>query len=114
MLDSRRKFLGRLSAAGLAFGALAAPLFAQHGQSPKPPGGLKDDDITPPAPATKAILESNNKEIKKAIEKLYELAGDLKTEVEKTDSAQVLSLAMIKKAEEIEKLAKDIKSRAKG
>ena len=52
--------------------------------------------------------------VKKAIEKLYELAGDLKSEVEKTDSAQVLSLAMIKKAEEIEKLAKDIKSRAKG
>jgi hypothetical protein len=34
--------------------------------------------------------------------------------VDKTDSAKVLSLAMLKKAEEIEKLAKDIKSRAKG
>ena len=31
-----------------------------------------------------------------------------------TDSAKVLSLGMVKKAEELEKLAKDIKSRAKG
>jgi hypothetical protein len=34
--------------------------------------------------------------------------------VEKTDSVQVLSLALLKKTEEIEKLAKDIRSRAKG
>jgi hypothetical protein len=34
--------------------------------------------------------------------------------VEKTDSTTVLSLAMLKKAEEIEKLAKQIKDRAKG
>jgi len=38
----------------------------------------------------------------------------LKAEVEKTDSVQVLSLAMLRKADEIEKLAKEIKSRAKG
>ena len=43
-----------------------------------------------------------------------QLATELKEEVDKTDSAKVLSLAMLKKAEEIEKLAKDIKSRAKG
>jgi hypothetical protein len=38
----------------------------------------------------------------------------LKNEVDKTDSAKVLSLAMLKKADEIERLAKDIKTRAKG
>ena len=43
-----------------------------------------------------------------------ELVTDLKAEVEKTDSSQVLSLALLKKAEEIEKLAHDIKTRAKG
>jgi len=31
------------------------------------------------------------------------MAGELKNEVEKTDSAQVLSLALLKKTEEIEK-----------
>lgn len=63
---------------------------------------------------TKAMLEANEKDIKKNIEKLFQLATDLKTEVEKTDSSQILSLALVKKAEEIEKLAHDIKTRAKG
>jgi hypothetical protein len=59
-------------------------------------------------------LEENEKDIKKKVEKLFQLATELKDEVDKTDSAKVLSVGMVKKAEEIEKLAKDIKSRAKG
>ncbi|HVH73242.1 MAG TPA: hypothetical protein VNB49_19335 [Candidatus Dormibacteraeota bacterium] len=42
------------------------------------------------------------------------MASELKAEVEKTDSVQVLSVTMLKKAEEIEKLAKGIRSRAIG
>ena len=67
-----------------------------------------------PAAANKAMLEERQKSIKKDVEKLYELAAQLKTEVEKTDSTTVLSLAMLKKAEEIEKLARQIKDHAKG
>jgi adenylosuccinate lyase len=63
---------------------------------------------------TKAALEDRQKNIKKDVEKLYGLATELKTEVEKTDSTTVLSLAMLKKADEIEKLAKQIKERARG
>jgi hypothetical protein len=74
----------------------------------------ESSDPVPPKSPTKALLEANEKDIKKNIEKLYQLATDLKAEVEKTDSAQVLSLAMVKKAEEIEKLAREIKTRAKG
>jgi sugar-specific transcriptional regulator TrmB len=62
----------------------------------------------------KAILEKNQKDIKKDVEKLYELASQLKEEVEKTDATAVLSMAMVKKAEEIEKLAKQVKDHAKG
>jgi len=47
-------------------------------------------------------------------EKLFQLASELKAEVEKTDSVLVLSMAMLKKTEEIEKLAKGIRSRAIG
>jgi hypothetical protein len=68
----------------------------------------------PPAATNKAMLEERQKNIKKNVEKLYELAAQLKTEVEKTDSTTTLSLAMLKKAEEIEKLAKQIKDQAKG
>jgi hypothetical protein len=74
----------------------------------------KSSDPLPAKSPTKAMLEANEKDIKRNIEKLYQLATDLKAEVEKTDSARVLSLAMVKKAEEIEKLAREIKTRAKG
>ena len=62
----------------------------------------------------KRILEENQKDIKKKVEKLFELASQLKEEVEKTDSSKVLSLNLVRKAEEIEKLAKDIKNLSKG
>jgi hypothetical protein len=68
----------------------------------------------PPGATRKAVLEEHQKDIKKEIEKLYDLATQLKTEVEKTDATTVLSVSMIKKAEEIEKLAKQIKDHAKG
>jgi hypothetical protein len=42
------------------------------------------------------------------------LASELKAEVEKTDAVKVLSVMMLRKTEEIEKLAKEIRSRAVG
>ena len=74
----------------------------------------KDEETDEPKIDSKMLLEANQKDIKKNVERLFQLASELKTEVEKTDSVQVLSVAMIKKAEEIEKLAKSIRSRAIG
>jgi hypothetical protein len=80
--------------------------------------GSGDDTAGPSGPsagaATKAVLEQNQKDIKKDVEKLFELATELKTEVEKTDATAILSMAMVKKAEEIEKLARQIRDHAKG
>src|SRR5215831_8979514 len=59
----------------------------------------------------KAVLEENQKDMKKNIEKLFQLASELKEEVEKTDSTTMLSLAMLRKTEEIEKLARMIRDR---
>ena len=83
------------------------------------PDGSEDSSNNPnspalPAASNKALLEERQKNIKRDVQKLYDLAEQLKNEVEKTDSTTVLSLAMLKKAEEIEKLAKQIKDRAKG
>jgi uncharacterized phage infection (PIP) family protein YhgE len=124
MLDTRRSFLTMLAGAGTAV-ALRAQ--TERGQTkptgrPTAPDPSQDADAsgstTEKSPTekspTKMALEANEKDIKKNIEKLFQLATDLKAEVEKTDSSQVLSLAMVKKAEEIEKLAREIKTRAKG
>jgi hypothetical protein len=115
-VNSRRTFLGGLLTAGLATG-LAGEL--TPGQNPSLPQDKKTaPDTTPENPlapvAEKRMLEENEKDIKKKVEKLYDLATELKAEVDKTDSSKVLSLNLIRKAEEIEKLAHDIKNRSKG
>jgi hypothetical protein len=115
--EPRRKFLFRV---GLLFSAAAAlGLRAQQAPNPRPrinPDKQGADDEASPFPpgSRQAALAENEKDIKKKVEKLFQLASELKNEVDKTDSAKVLSLAMLKKADEIERLAKDIKTRAKG
>jgi hypothetical protein len=114
-MKSRRKFLTNMIAAGMPAGILALLPAAQLPSArPQNPQQQKDDDSNAPKIDPKLILEANQKEIKKNVEKLYDLASELKAEVEKTDSVHVLSMAMLRKADEIEKLAKEIKSRAKG
>ena len=115
----RRQWLGRVGSY-----ASACLLLATHAralpQNPPPrpngndPGSKEEDGPRPALPSSKVILEANDKDIKKSVERLFQLATELKNEVEKTDSVTILSLAMVRKAEEIERLAKEIKSRAKG
>jgi hypothetical protein len=119
MSNARRRFLTVLATAGTLLVLRTENLGGQAKPSGRPSPADPTAELDSPLPApgkspTKALLEANQKDIKKNIEKLYQLATDLKVEVEKTDSSQVLSLAMVKKAEEIEKLAHEIKTRAKG
>ena len=118
-MKSRRIFLGELLTAGAVTGLAGKLVSAQNPNPPtplppdrRPPGDLAPE--TPPPTADRRMLEENEKDIKKKVEKLYELATELKNEVEKTDSSKVLSLNLVRKAEEIEKLARDIKNRSKG
>jgi len=115
MFGSRRR---ALFAIFTALGAVFLGRASAQNPVPSPPRLPREDKTSepsePPAGATKSILEQNQKEIKKEIEKLYDLATQLKEEIEKTDSSTVLSLSLVKKAEEVEKLARQIKERAKG
>jgi len=117
-MNNRRKFLITF---GMTFPVVAASVRASFltaqqtsGKTQLPGQKSNDDDAIPSKPPVKGILDANEKDIKKKIERLFELATDLKEQVEKTDSSKVLSLVLVKKAEEIEKLARDIKTRAKG
>lgn len=67
-----------------------------------------------PRPDPRVALRERHEEIKKQVRQLYDLAGELKMEAEKTDSAAVLSLPVLKKAEQIQKIAKHIQSLARG
>jgi hypothetical protein len=119
-MNTRRNFLMGLVLAGGTMAAWNDVLKSQN--PPLPPLPQTQDrrpqetaPDTPPMPgAEKKILEENDKDMKKKVDRLYELATQLKNEVDKTDSSKVLSLNLVKKAEEIEKLARDIKNRSKG
>lgn len=120
-METRRAFLGSavLASVALSPAALLAPSQAQdptlRPPQPRRPGPDNDTNENPPLPdASKKILEENDKDMKKKVERLYQLAAELKEQVDKTDSRKVLSLDLVKKAEEIEKLAHDIKNRSKG
>ena len=60
----------------------------------------------------KANLQ-REQDIRKDTAKLLELATELKQEVDRSNS-NTLSLGVVKKAEEIEKLAKSVKNKMKG
>jgi len=61
----------------------------------------------------KAILDDNFKRLKEHAQDLADLAKSLQAEIEKSNE-NVLSLEILKKADEAEKLARKIKSEAKG
>jgi len=118
-MNTRRTFLVGMA---VASGVAAAWSRVMKGQNPFPQAPQAPDRRPqeavpegPPMPnAEKKILEQNDKDMKKKVDRLYELATELKNQVDKTDSSKVLSLGLVKKAEEIEKLARDIKNRSKG
>lgn len=73
------------------------------------PGAPPDDD-----PGQKAIAANLRQiEIRRDTEKMLQLTMELKTYLDKADHAAVLSLDAIKKAEQIEKLARGVKSKMK-
>jgi hypothetical protein len=121
-VDTRRSFLTGLVVMGTVTVLTVVATRAQAPEVPLSPRASQDKSGAPVAPpespnlpsADKRMLEANEKEIKKKVERLYELATELKAEVDKTDSSKVLSLTLLKKTEEIEKLARDIRSRSKG
>jgi hypothetical protein len=116
----KRNFLATLSAALVALLAAVRFAGAQQAQSPPLPGQDASSHQPPAGPELPALadpkemLKEHQKKIRDDVEKLYDLAGDLKDEVEKTQTEHVLSLPMIQKAEQIEKLAKQIKTFARG
>ena len=119
MHETRRTFMLALAAATGCFAMPESPLFAQrHGGFPTPPQPAERQNPAtlsndPNRASAKALLEENEREFRTGIERLYQLTGELRDEVQKTATTEVLSLHIYKKTEEIEKLAKQLKNKAK-
>jgi hypothetical protein len=76
------------------------------------PQGLDGPQLTPDSTRPYVDLQ-NEQEIRASVERLYALVADLKNEVDRTNSNMVLNTTLVKRAQDIEKLAKQIKDRAK-
>jgi hypothetical protein len=118
-MDGKRRDLIKLAAAAAGIAAIGAwPLNGQDAsqRNPSKTSASGESTLDPKIDAKQAklLLEQNQKDMKKNIERLFQLASELKDEVDKTDATTVLSIAMLRKTEEIEKLARTIRDRAKG
>jgi hypothetical protein len=83
------------------------------GRPPQPP--TISDEPAPPGSRSlsRKMLKASYEQLQKEVQQLSDLAAQLKEQVTNTDDEDVLSLSGVKKAEEIEKLAKKIQSRMK-
>jgi hypothetical protein len=128
--------LGRLgvgvAAAALGLVCWGGVGWGQQGQGPTPPSG-RAGQTSPQAPQLPPIMDNPNgegaasiseqqarmrnndrqKQLVDETQKLLSLANELKSEVDKS-TKDTLSLEVIRKADEIEKLAHDVKEKMKG
>lgn len=120
-----------LSIAALVIALIAAPGFAaphSQQQQSQSPGATPFPTMSPDQPNfghpsmqpdlgesnPGPMLQQDQQEMKKDIDQLYSMVQDLKQQSDKTNSAQVLSLALVSKAKKIQDLAKKIENLAKG
>jgi hypothetical protein len=97
-----RKLVLVLSLSTICFAQQSTPAPQQQNSSAPP---ASDQKPLTPAEKRKADLQADT-------EKLYRLTQELKTEVDKSNK-DTLSVSVVKKAQEIERLAKSIKERSR-
>lgn len=113
-----RKIIGSIS---LLLAFCAPQQLSSQQQQPVPPrlGVPQPDESEPGIPPRiqkdmeKKANEQRQAELKRDTEKLLQLSTELKEYVDKSNS-NILSVDVIKKAEEIEKLAHSVKTRMRG
>jgi hypothetical protein len=127
MPNSCRRMLSNLRSAAVMIGlaaifAASPALFSAAQKVPQPmpspnapdpnfPSGMNGPGIKDPD--AKTLDRQNQAEVKAQVEKLYALVFELREQMKQTDANATLSLVVVKKAQQIEKLAKEIKERAK-
>jgi hypothetical protein len=76
------------------------------------PQGL-DGTVASKEEKKQMLDQQNEQEIRLEVQRLYAMATELKDEVDNTNSYAVLNVSVLKRTQEIEKLAKQIRDRAK-
>ena len=113
MYSSRRAFIG--VSFSLAAGAVWASQQAPPTRQVPPPFPPSE----PPEPARnskrdRAMLKANRDAVAKDVTRMSELIEALQKQLKENDSAAILSLDVIRKSEEIEKLARHVRDLVRG
>lgn len=118
MVDTRRSFLRN-------FGGVSGSLLLLQ-QCPPIPEPRRRTPVDPPQPLEKqddaksdtssVIVHKHvqEKELRETMEQLFVRVRDLKAELDRTPTTAVFSVSIFKETQEIEKLAKRLRSYAKG
>ena len=99
--------------------ALMVPLvlYAWQRPAPKPdltPSLLIVDDVAPVDRNDRALAATENeRELRMDVQRLYAIASELKDEANGNNSQLVLNVTLVRRVQVIEKLAKQIRDRAK-
>lgn len=125
MSNSRRQLL--MTLAGAAGVMLARPIvaFPQNGPKPAPmpspnapnpysPAGLDRPPQENPNDHKQHLDRQNQQQIRDQVHQLFDMATELKSKVDATNANTTFDISIVKQAQAIEKLAKQIKSLAKG
>lgn len=97
---------------------VSQPLWPQRRSDPfgrrRTPGGFPEPTFPAPSrpSATRKMIQASHQELRKQVDELAEMSAALQEEISKSNEDE-LPLDALKKAEEIEKLAKKIQSRIK-
>ena len=120
MLDTRRCFLKSLAGLSGSFLFLQSspPIPTPRRRTEVDPPTAEDkQDAEHPADATlgarRAQLQAQEKQFRETLSRLHTKVTDLKTQVDALYPAQVFSVSIFKQTQEIEKLAKQLKTYAK-
>jgi hypothetical protein len=73
--------------------------------------GRGEEAVQPPRRDPKVQLKEDQKALRHDVDRLLQMAKELKEQSDNTPETDVLSLSLVKKTEEIEKLARQIRDR---
>ena len=121
MLDTRRCFLKNLAGISSSFLLLQSPTPIPEPRrrlpiDPPEPAEKQDTDNPDPGlsrTARRAQLQAQEKQFRETMTHLYTKVSDLKLQVDALHPTDVFSIAVFKQTQEIEKLAKKLKTCAK-
>jgi hypothetical protein len=114
VISASLMFAGALSSAGTALAQSRRKSLPDFPMPGDPKQRDKMADRPNPQASQQDILRQREKDFRAGVEKLFQLTSTLREDLKTTTTTEVLNVKMYKRLQEVEKLAKQLESEAKG